>query len=107
MSASPAWARSAGRSTTSSASRRRPTGSARRSLPSRRASRWRGHGRAVSEKQARGTASNVCAHRFHHLHKEGHIMLKSNSLSQIFVLDQDQALEFYVGKLGLEEIGRA
>ncbi len=29
-------------------------------------------------------------------------MLKSNSLSQIFVLDQDQALEFYVGKLGLE-----
>ena len=29
-------------------------------------------------------------------------MLKSNSLSQIFVLDHDQALEFYVGKLGLE-----
>ena len=29
-------------------------------------------------------------------------MLKSIALSQIFVLDQDQALEFYVGKLGLE-----
>ena len=29
-------------------------------------------------------------------------MLKSISLSQIFVLDQDQALEFYVGKLGLQ-----
>jgi uncharacterized glyoxalase superfamily protein PhnB len=29
-------------------------------------------------------------------------MLKSIVLSQIFVLDQDEALEFYVGKLGLE-----
>jgi catechol 2,3-dioxygenase-like lactoylglutathione lyase family enzyme len=29
-------------------------------------------------------------------------MLKSLSLSQIFVLDQDAALDFYVGKLGLE-----
>jgi catechol 2,3-dioxygenase-like lactoylglutathione lyase family enzyme len=31
----------------------------------------------------------------------GH-MLNALTLSQIFVLDQDQALEFYVGKLGLE-----
>jgi catechol 2,3-dioxygenase-like lactoylglutathione lyase family enzyme len=29
-------------------------------------------------------------------------MLKTTRLSSIFVLDQDQALEFYVGKLGLE-----
>ena len=29
-------------------------------------------------------------------------MLKRNNLSSIFVLDQDQALEFYVGVLGLE-----
>jgi catechol 2,3-dioxygenase-like lactoylglutathione lyase family enzyme len=29
-------------------------------------------------------------------------MLNSISLSQIFVLDQDEALDFYVGKLGLE-----
>ena len=29
-------------------------------------------------------------------------MLNSINISQVFVLDQDQALEFYVGKLGLE-----
>jgi catechol 2,3-dioxygenase-like lactoylglutathione lyase family enzyme len=29
-------------------------------------------------------------------------MLKTVRLSQIYVLDQDQALDFYVGKLGLE-----
>jgi len=29
-------------------------------------------------------------------------MLTSNNLSSIFVLDQDEALEFYVGLLGLE-----
>jgi catechol 2,3-dioxygenase-like lactoylglutathione lyase family enzyme len=29
-------------------------------------------------------------------------MLNTISLSQIFVLDQDEALDFYVGKLGLE-----
>jgi catechol 2,3-dioxygenase-like lactoylglutathione lyase family enzyme len=29
-------------------------------------------------------------------------MLSSSSLSQIYVLDQDEALDFYVGKLGLE-----
>jgi catechol 2,3-dioxygenase-like lactoylglutathione lyase family enzyme len=29
-------------------------------------------------------------------------MLKSINISQVFVLDQDQALDFYVGKLGLE-----
>jgi catechol 2,3-dioxygenase-like lactoylglutathione lyase family enzyme len=29
-------------------------------------------------------------------------MLKSINISGIFVLDQDQALDFYVGKLGLE-----
>ena len=29
-------------------------------------------------------------------------MLKSIRISSIFVLDQDQALDFYVGKLGLE-----
>ena len=29
-------------------------------------------------------------------------MLKNIRLSQIYVLDQDEALEFYVGKLGLE-----
>ena len=29
-------------------------------------------------------------------------MLNAMTLSQIFVLDQDQALDFYVGKLGLE-----
>ena len=29
-------------------------------------------------------------------------MLSSISLSQIYVLDQDEALDFYVGKLGLE-----
>lgn len=29
-------------------------------------------------------------------------MLKRNNISSIFVLDQDQALEFYVGVLGLE-----
>jgi catechol 2,3-dioxygenase-like lactoylglutathione lyase family enzyme len=29
-------------------------------------------------------------------------MLKTTRLSSLFVLDQDQALDFYVGKLGLE-----
>jgi catechol 2,3-dioxygenase-like lactoylglutathione lyase family enzyme len=29
-------------------------------------------------------------------------MLKTVRLSQIYVLDQDEALDFYVGKLGLE-----
>jgi catechol 2,3-dioxygenase-like lactoylglutathione lyase family enzyme len=29
-------------------------------------------------------------------------MLKSTTLSQLYVLDQDQALDFYVGKLGME-----
>lgn len=29
-------------------------------------------------------------------------MLNATTLSQIYVLDQEQALEFYVGKLGLE-----
>lgn len=29
-------------------------------------------------------------------------MLSSISLSNLYVLDQDEALEFYVGKLGLE-----
>ena len=29
-------------------------------------------------------------------------MLKAITLSQIYVLDQTEALEFYVGKLGLE-----
>ena len=29
-------------------------------------------------------------------------MLKSLRISQIYVLDQQQALDFYVGKLGLE-----
>jgi catechol 2,3-dioxygenase-like lactoylglutathione lyase family enzyme len=29
-------------------------------------------------------------------------MLNSTSLSSVFVLDQDEALDFYVGKLGLE-----
>lgn len=29
-------------------------------------------------------------------------MIKKTSLSSIFVLDQDEALDFYVGKLGLE-----
>src|SRR3954466_6192152 len=29
-------------------------------------------------------------------------MLKTTRLHSLFVLDQDQALEFYVGKLGLE-----
>jgi catechol 2,3-dioxygenase-like lactoylglutathione lyase family enzyme len=29
-------------------------------------------------------------------------MIKTTRLSSIFVLDQDEALEFYVGKLGLE-----
>jgi catechol 2,3-dioxygenase-like lactoylglutathione lyase family enzyme len=32
-------------------------------------------------------------------------MLNSISRSQIFVLDQDEALDFYVGKLGLEVAG--
>ena len=29
-------------------------------------------------------------------------MITSLAISQIFVLDQDEALDFYVGKLGLE-----
>lgn len=29
-------------------------------------------------------------------------MLKSLAISQVYVLDQDQALDFYVGKLGLQ-----
>ena len=31
-------------------------------------------------------------------------MITSLGISQIFVLDQDQALDFYVGKLGLEKV---
>ena len=58
--------------------------------PCRRASRWPGRDRAVSEKRASPGGSSVRR------------MLNAITLFQIFVLDQDQALDFYVGKLGLE-----
>ncbi len=86
-SASAASARSAARSARSSARRRAPTAGAQTSGRRRRASRWRGRDRAVSEKPAPRTATSLGSPPSH---------------SQIYVLDQDQALDFYVGKLGLD-----
>src|SRR3989442_10578094 len=88
-SASRASGRSAGRSGPSSASR--PARIAGEPTPkrSRTASRWRGRDRAVSEKQS-GRASTSVAPMLNITH------------SSIFVLDQDEALDFYVNKLGLE-----
>src|SRR5690606_29038581 len=35
-------------------------------------------------------------------HREGDAMIKSINITHVWVFDQDEALEFYVGKLGLE-----
>ncbi len=56
----------------------------------RRASRKRGRDRAVLEKPASGPRASVRR------------MLTQITHSQVYVLDQDEALDFYVGKLGLE-----
>ena len=53
------------------------------------ASRWRGRDRAVSEKPTVRRATSVTA-------------MLNITHSSIFVLDQDEALDFYVGKLGFE-----
>src|ERR1700750_3077908 len=88
--ASRAWARSAARSATSSAARRRRTATAPRLTMHRRALGWRGRDRAVLEKPTDARASSVAR------------MLNHINISGVFVLDQDEALDFYVNKLGLE-----
>src|SRR5690606_12277379 len=72
------------------ASRPRPTAAAPCPRRCRPASPWRGPDRAVSEKRARPTGHSVGP------------MFNAISHSAIYVLDQDEALNFYVGKLGLE-----
>ena len=66
----------------------RATDAARARCPP--ASRWRGPDRAVSEKPVAPTRGSVVP------------MFNAITISAVFVLDQDEALDFYVGKLGLE-----
>jgi catechol 2,3-dioxygenase-like lactoylglutathione lyase family enzyme len=56
----------------------------------RRASEWHGRDPAVLEKPSGARASSVPG------------MLNHINISGVFVLDQDEALDFYVNKLGLE-----
>src|SRR2546430_742945 len=91
MSASAASAASAGPSGASSVNPPRSTGSKPRTCePSPRASPGPGRDRAVSEKRERVGSISVSR------------MLKQITHSQVYVLDQDEALDFYVGTLGLE-----
>src|SRR3954451_16350719 len=90
MSASRASARSAGRSGGSWARRRRSTarGPSRSGRPT--ASSPAGRDRAVSEERGAPRRGSVAA------------MFSAISHTFINVLDQDEALDFYVGKLGFE-----
>src|SRR2546429_8643610 len=101
MWASPAWVPLAASSATSSARRQPPTASAGRSSPSQPASRWPGHDRAVLEKPKRETSSSV-GDDINPDIMEVHQMFNALLISSIYVLDQNKALDFYVGKLGLE-----
>src|SRR6476661_2749198 len=98
MSASAAWAPSAASSVTSSARRQAPTASADRSSPSPPASRWPGHDRAVSEKPGREASSSL-RYDINPDFTEVHQMFNALLISSLYVLDQDKALDFYVGKL--------
>src|SRR5688500_3219433 len=91
MSDSAASARSAVPSGRLSGCRRPPTeGRPQTCEPSPRALRRPGRDRAVLEKRGGRPATSIAA------------MIKQITHSQVYVLDQDEALEFYVGKLGLE-----
>src|SRR5918911_1943581 len=97
MWASAAWARSAARFGEWSESRRRPTARVSQATGPRcgcrRAGLWRGCGppaeRADSEKRSGPAPTTVPT------------MLKRITHTFIHVLDQDEALDFYVGKLGM------
>src|SRR3954452_18674017 len=110
-SASSAWARSVGRSAISSARRRPVTG--RRIPRSKRptASRWPplGHASqpewrrvcAVSEKPAPPRLPSLTVVR---ISTHGRTdMITSLNVASIYVLDKEEALDFYVNKLGLEK----
>src|SRR4029079_7717636 len=71
-----------------------------RSPPVRPASPWPGRDRAVFEKPAASAVRSVTLR--HEPTMEERDMFKSLAISQIYVLDQKAALDFYVGKLGLE-----
>src|SRR5574340_294414 len=118
-SASAAWGPSAGPSARSSA--RRPPTTARATTRSRRrtASRWRPPDRgwrpawagdrssrrsrdpAVSEKHSRPPRRNLGPHR-PRAYKEPPPMITTLNVASIYVLDKEEALAFYVDKLGLE-----
>ena len=68
----------------------------------RHVSQWPGHDRAVLEKTAASSADSVRTAVTRSDTREITAMLSSLRISQIYVLDQDQAVDFYVGKLGLE-----
>src|SRR2546429_3333619 len=101
MSASAAWAASAGSFATSSASHHPGTVSAGRSSPSRPASRWHGPDPAVLEKPEQETSSSVGSN-INSKHHGGLPMFNALLITSLYVLDQNKALDFYVGKLGLE-----
>ena len=76
--------------TTSWARRRQRSAVGARCRRCRRASSRRGRDRAVSEKRPEGGPRTVAR------------MYQAISRSSVFVLDQDEAVDFYVNKLGLE-----
>ena len=62
---------------------------------------WTDPGPVSSFGEVRGASRNSVA-RTYRTRTEGATMFTNINVSQIFVLDQDEALDFYVGKLGLE-----
>ena len=100
MSASTASAPSAGRSVTSSARRRAPTGCGSRAAAwlcaCRRVGRWPGCDprASVAKESSFGEAIRLSG-----VYRD--VMPTRISHTFIYVLDQDEALDFYVGKLGM------
>jgi len=90
MSVSTVWAPSAALSALSWAVLHRTTEWRRRQLQSHRVLARHGHDLVLLDKHHPQDGSNVRA------------MLTSISITRVTVLDQDEALDFYVGKLGFE-----
>src|SRR5919206_1477009 len=100
MSASPASEPSAARFARSSARRPASTGRGASCRPCPPASQWPGADPAVLEKRGPSRSASLASVS---QQTGGTRMIDSLRISQIYVLDQDQALDFYVGKLGLEK----